>query len=396
MRLLSLVRKAGSMSAELARYQQFRGAATMRKALTARVLWGVEPESFLMLGMAEAPSRTWRDWMSYFGELEPGLRAINWRGNGKRLTVDKLATAERLLETGIAAAPILAAVGREADTHPHLGRFPTPSSLEDIVAAVASWPDRLFVKPADGWRGDGIFGPERQGDSWLVEEQKLSSRQFAELLRSRGSGAGLLVQERLTSHPALAPLGGELGLGTVRVNTALTGSGPELVFAFAKIMGSECLVDNFSGGKFGNMLAQVDTSTGQLKRVYGRDAEQQYLMTQIDRHPLTGTSFAGFQLPLWRQVADMAKAVATAFPEAPLIGSDIAVTPTGPVVIEVQSDWDANGAQLMMGRGLRPVLKELLPRLDLPDAARHEAAEKLGLYRHRRQLRTPTPQEARA
>jgi hypothetical protein len=191
-------------------------------------------------------------------------------------------------------------------------------------------------------------------------------------------------------------MGGELGLGTVRVNTALTSSGPELVFAFAKVMGSRCLVDNFSGGKFGNMLAQVDTTTGQLERVYGRNAGQQYLMTQIDRHPLTGTSFGGFQLPLWHQVADMAKAVANAFPEAPLIGSDIAITPIGPVVIEVQSDWDANGAQLMMGRGLRQVFEDLLPRLDLPDAVRQEAHEKLGLGRRRRQLRARSLREERA
>jgi hypothetical protein len=384
------------MSVELARFQGLKAAATMRKALTARILWGVEPESFLMLGMANAPSRAWRDWMSYFGELEPGLRTINWRGDGKRLTVDKLATAERLLQAAIPAAPILAVVGRDASAHPHLGQFASPASLEELTAAVASWPNQLFVKPADGWRGDGIFGPERQGDSWLVEEKRLSNRQLAKLLRSRSSGAGLLVQERLTSHPALAPIGGELELGTVRVNTALTSSGPELVFAFAKVMGSRCLVDNFSGGKFGNMLAQVDTTTGQLERVYGRNAGQQYLMTQIDRHPLTGTSFGGFQLPLWHQVADMAKAVANAFPEAPLIGSDIAITPIGPVVIEVQSDWDANGAQLMMGRGLRQVFEDLLPRLDLPDAVRQEAHEKLGLGRRRRQLRARSLREERA
>jgi hypothetical protein len=384
------------MSAELARFQRLNGVATMRKALAARILLGVGPESFLMLGMGDKPRRVWRDWMSYFSELEPGLRTINWRGDGKRLTVDKLATAERLHQAGLPAAPILAVVGRDADAHPHLGQFAAPTGLEELVAMVGSWPDRLFVKPADGWRGDGIFGPERHGGSWLLEDRELSDRQLAKLLLTRSSGAGLLVQERLASHQALGPIGGELGLGTVRVNTALTAEGPEFVFAFAKIMGSNCLVDNFSGGKFGNMLAQVDTTTGRLKRVYGRAAGQRYLMMEVERHPLTGTLLTGFQLPLWPELAEVAKKVAAAFPEAPLIGSDIAITPAGPVVIEVQSDWDADGAQLMMGQGLRPVLRDLLPRLNLPGAVRAEAAEELGLGRRRRQLRTRAPREARA
>jgi hypothetical protein len=267
--------------------------------------------------------------------------------------------------------------------------------MDAVLAAMANWPDKLFVKPADGWRGDGIFGPERSDGGWTVDGQALSGRELAERLVSEALGAGLLVQERLRSDPALYPIGGHLGMGTVRINTALTSSGPEVVFAFAKIMGSECLVDNFSGGKFGNMLARIDTGSGRLQEVFGREGGRRYLMDRVERHPVTGTPLTGFPLPRWDDAVALALAVARAFPEAPLIGSDVAITERGPVIIEVQSDWDANGAQLMMRRGLRPVLRALLPRLAVPDHLKNKAAEEFGLQRNR-SVRRHLPRQERA
>lgn len=101
--------------------------------------------------------------------------------------------------------------------------------------------------------------------------ETLSHRELAERLVARPP-TGLLLQERLRSHPALAPIGGDLGLGCVRTNTALTIDGPEFLFAFAKIMGSEGLVDNFAGGKYGNLAAGVDKASGRLTRVFGAEA----------------------------------------------------------------------------------------------------------------------------
>ena len=367
----------------------------MAKATRARVRHGVDPAAFLMLDLQDDPASSWGDWLSYPDELEPGLRTINWAGEGKRLTVDKLVMAERLLEAGIAAPHIHAVVGRDRRAHPHEGRFPALDGVDAVVEAMAAWPDKLFVKPADGWRGDGIFGPERAESGWVVDGQAQSDRQLAERLVREASGAGLLVQERLASDPALHPIGGHLGMGTVRINTALTSNGPEIVFAFAKVMGSKGLVDNFSGGKFGNMLARVDTSKGRLTEVFGREAGRKYLMSRVERHPVTGTPLNGFPLPRWDEAVSLAFATARAFPEAPLIGSDVAITDRGPVIIEVQSDWDANAAQLVMERGLRPVLRDLLPRLALPDPLKKEAAEEFGLQRDR-SVRRRLPREDRA
>ncbi|MET0658299.1 MAG: sugar-transfer associated ATP-grasp domain-containing protein [Steroidobacteraceae bacterium] len=376
---LENARKVARLSAELLRYRRATAPAIAAKAVLARSVWGIDVTRFLMVGMYDQSMSRWRDSMGYLVDLEPGLRTINWQGDGKTLTVDKLITAERCLQKGIPAAPLIAVIGRNREAHPHQGLFPQLSSAREISSILAECPDQLFVKPATGWRGDGIFGAERSGSKWKVGAETLSADALTSRLLAAAPPSGLLLQGRVRSHRALAPIGGTLGLGCVRINTALTVDGPELLFTFAKIMGSECLVDNFAGGKFGNMLARVDNDSGILAAVFGRERDQRYLMEPVSHHPVTGTPLLGFQLPLWPEAVALAKRTASAFPEAPLIGSDIAITDDGPLIIEVQSDWDSNAPQLIMETGLRPVLRNLIPRLALSEAVKQRAFEQMGL-----------------
>lgn len=376
------------ISAELIRYRAPIALFIAAKALLARELWGIDATSFLMLGLHDQRMGRWAESMRYMRELEPGLRTINWQGDGKRLTVDKLITAERLAQAGIASAPLIAVIGRDGAAHPHAGLFPLWSSAEDVAAGLAACPARLFVKPANGWRGDGVLGPERRERGWHVDGTTVSDRELAQRLLAQAPPVGSLLQERICSHRGLTPIGGDLGLSTVRINTALTADGPEVIFVFAKIMGSKGLVDNFSGGKFGNMLARVDKESGRLTHVFGRKREQRFLMNPVTEHPLTGIPLVGFQLPLWTEAVALAKRLAVSCPEAPLIGADVAITDRGPLIIEIQSDWDANAAQLTMGQGLRPVLRDVVPRLALSKELKEQAIRQMGLSgRARRQER---------
>lgn len=372
-------RKLARLSAELIRHRSSMAPSIAAKAVIARGVWGIETTRFLMSGLYNQRMSRWPESMGYLMELEPGLRTINWQQNGKNLTVDKLITAERFANVGIPSAPLIAVVGRDCNAHPCEGLFPNLTTVEEVARTLAAAPDHLFAKPATGWRGDGVMGPERHANGWNLDGASLSDLELAQRLLKAAPPAGLLLQARVRSHAGLTPIGGNLGLGTVRINTALTEDGAEVLFAFAKIMGSKCLVDNFSGGKFGNMLASVDKESGRITQVFGRRPGQQYLMEQVTVHPITGTPLIGFQLPLWNDAIALAKRVASSFPEAPLVGSDVALTDDGPLIIEVQSDWDANAPQLLMGQGLRPILRKLVPRLALSEQLKQEAMLRMGL-----------------
>jgi hypothetical protein len=95
----------------------------------------------------------------------------------------------------------------------------------------------------------------------------------------RAPEAGLLLQPTLHSHPDLQPVGGDFGLSTIRINTALTNSGPEILFIFAKLLGGQSLTDNFTEGRSGNMIAQVDAQTGVF------DASGHVLKTETQKLP---------------------------------------------------------------------------------------------------------------
>lgn len=390
----SIVQRFAQLSSEVIRD---RGAATpmiAAKLILARGLWGIGAARFLMLGLYEQKMDRWAETMSYLKHTEPGLRAINWRGEGRRLTVDKLVTTERFAQANIPSARLIAVIGRDRTAHAHDGMFPTVSSAEELAAMLASCPDQVFVKPATGWRGQGAMGPQRREGKWWVSGAGMTDRELAERLVNSAPPSGLLLQERLRSHPALTPIGGNLGLGCLRINTALTTQGPELLFAFCKIMGSEGLVDNFADGKYGNMAAGVDLASGTLTRAFGRRQGRQYLVEPVDKHPITGVKLAGFPLPIWDDVVNLAKRAAAAFPETPLIGSDIAITEEGPRVIEIQSDWGSNMAQLTLGRGLRPLLRDTVPRLAVSEDVKQQAMRAMGLTGSTRRWRKP-PRKAR-
>ena len=175
MRALALLRTLKSLSAEVIRHEPRGAVSIMSKAARARIAHGVDPKAFLMLSMHKKPSSSWSDWLSYDDELEPGLRALNWQGDGKRLTVDKLATAERLSSRGLAIPKIYAVIGRDEAANLPAKDYPSLHSVEEVLAAIPGWPERCFVKPANGWQGQGVLGPERSaGGGWSVEGKHLS------------------------------------------------------------------------------------------------------------------------------------------------------------------------------------------------------------------------------
>lgn len=343
----------------------------------ARLYHGISLELFFLQRMYRRPMGSWSDYMSYLPDLEPGLRTLNWNGDGKKLTVDKVSSAARLSERGVAVAPTLAIVGRYEKRRPGEDtlRLGEPGEVTNFLDSCTG---NLFIKPASGWRGEGIFKLDRLANGWDLDGEILSDADVASLLIERAPDSGLLIQPELRSHPGMAAAGGNFGLSTARINTALTQDGPIILFVFAKLLGRPSLTDNFTEGRSGNMIARVDLPSGRLTQVFGRRPGRRHLLHEFDRHPATGEALIGFQIPLWKETVELAVQAAAAVPEAPLIGLDVAITKDGPVVIELQSDWGANGGQLVLG-GLRPVLRDVVPRLATDPAIRQRAFEQMGL-----------------
>lgn len=381
-RLASLARELtdwAAVGADLFAADPKRAPIRLSRVLNARVQSQIQPRIGLLSGLVDRPFSHAREAIPYWPQLHPALRLINWAADGGRLVEDKLVTAERYAASNVAAAPILAVVGRNETAHPHEGRFPALYEAHEVVELLRGAPDEIVVKPAIGSRGGGVAVAARQGNAWLVEGSAVTAERFAARLLAAREPAGLLIQPRLRSHPSLAPFGGEFGLCTVRITTALLKGGPVLFFQFLKLFTQPGITDNFRGGSTGNLLAAVDENSGRISAVYRAAPGRRFLLSTITHHPTTGARLTGQRLPMWQDALDLALRAAGEVPECPLAGADVALTEDGPRILEINAAWDGSYAELTKGVGLRRMLRLLWPELAIDDATKRKAAKLLNL-----------------
>lgn len=372
-------RELASIAAEVTRARGVVAPVTFAKLAVGNAVYRLGPHDFLMYDLDRRPLSTWRNYLAEKPDTDELLNSLHPRA-ARLFTKDKVLTCERCLDYGVAIAPILAVIGRDPD-RPGARRFAGLDTAQAIVAAECDWPDRVFVKPVGGTYGRGAMALTRDdaGGGWRDDDgAAFTADALAATLLAYRDPLGVLVQPRLANDPALAPIGGDLGLSATRIVTALTTTGPEVVLAVQKVFGRRALADNFQGGRSGHLLSVLDVARGRIVASYGRRAGARHVITSFDRHPATGHPLEGFALPHWPAVLEQALAAARAFPELPLLGHDLAITADGPVFLETNTKWKASLPQLAVG-GLRPILADLIPRLASPPAAREQALRAIAL-----------------
>jgi hypothetical protein len=165
------------------------------------------------------------------------------------------------------------------------------------------------------------------------------------LVSSKG---GQLFQEYLPSHPLIIDICGHF-LSSIRMMVLLSDDGPTLIRAIWKIPTGRNMIDNFSHGKSGNLLGQIDVITGRVERVIGGIGPEQ---VEVSLHPDTGRLIKGLFLPDWRNMVNLCLSAASALPGLRFQHWDIALSRNGPVILEVNARGDLDLAQLAYRTGL--------------------------------------------
>lgn len=65
-------------------------------------------------------------------------------------------------------------------------------------------------------------------------------------------------------------------------------------------------------------------------------------------HPITKVKFKGFSIPFWKETVEMLSEASEVVPDVGYVGWDVAITPTGPVIIEGNNDPGYEWMQLRM------------------------------------------------
>lgn len=173
--------------------------------------------------------------------------------------------------------------------------------------------DALFAKRTDLYGGQGIERVELRG----ADPVQLYDRLMAE--------HKYLVEEAIVQHHALDRLY-PTSVNTLRITTILSGGEAHFVYAFFRMGSGRSATDNISSGGMYTAVAE----DGTLSAEAFSDKTGYYYRT----HPATGMCFEGFRLPFYRECVALCLEAARVEPHMRYVGWDVAITETGPVLIE--------------------------------------------------------------
>ncbi|GKX34259.1 MAG: hypothetical protein MnENMB40S_18770 [Rhizobiaceae bacterium MnEN-MB40S] len=193
----------------------------------------------------------------------------------------------------------------------------------------------LFIKPGNLIGGAGAFLLEWRNDALFIDGIKSNSEELKKLCG--GIGTGYVISEKIAQGEWSAQFFSET-LNTIRITTGTSAHGHKVCFIAAtfKIGASETIpTDNFKGGR-GGWACGVDLETGELGRLVHYD-DAIGARVESDQHPETGVRVTGETIPDWSSVKETVSRLASLLPHPGIVGWDIALTPNGPMVVELNT-----------------------------------------------------------
>lgn len=195
---------------------------------------------------------------------------------------------------------------------------------EDAFAEKFASSKRIIYKPLLGNRGNGV-------EAFDVTPETV--REVYRILAGYDKG---VVEEFVVQHPRMSELAAS-SVNTIRAVTVSSNTEPvtadgkmaDIAYTSLRIGGGTSIVDNLHGG---GVCAAIDMDTGILV-TDGVDMES-HVHTH---HPYTGVKIKGFQVPFYQEAKEMILRTIEEKKIEGYLGWDIAITETGPVLIELNN-----------------------------------------------------------
>lgn len=227
----------------------------------------------------------------------------------------------------------------------------------DEFTQFTSTRDRIVVKRFDGASGKGVDVVDTAApglDAAELYERLLADKQH-------------VVEELLHQHADLARFY-ESAVASLRIHTLALGDEVQIVFPTTVSFGSK-------GGVTSNawsLQAFFDLETGRVETdgIFQGSVQHGTPDEVFERHPDSNVPFRGAVIPFTREAADLVRDAARFVPELPFIGWDVAITPSGPVIVEgnaapmIHYSWQIMTRRLLGWHGMRAEFESLLERFE--------------------------------
>jgi hypothetical protein len=197
----------------------------------------------------------------------------------------------------------------------------------------------LIVKPIEGSGGHGVIFASKSNDEIRIREK---NEDF--MLDQYSLRENCIIQEFIHQHEKLNLI--SKSINTIRIVTMLTKSDDIIILGARMRFGvGDSFLDNTCQG---GIAVNIDLTKMTLER-YAYDNRG----VKYSNHPTSNYKFEGFVIPYWQEVIDLAVKVQECIQYNKLIGQDIAITDQGPVIIELNAEYD----NVMFEQACGPLLK---------------------------------------
>jgi putative polysaccharide biosynthesis protein len=248
---------------------------------------------------------------------------------------DKFLFAQFVSSLGLATPRCFALLNRDGITWLDENRTSPLESLTQRPRVIDG-----FCKQVGGIQGDGAFPLVIKNGQLLVKGNAISMDE----LRARLDD-DYLLQERIQQHPQISALNPS-SINTIRLITFCR-SGEVTLFSAAMRIGTlGKSVDNWAAG---GLIVSVDPTRGSLR---GQGFFKPGYGGRTDKHPNSGIVFEGFQIPFFDEAVRLVSQLHRHLRGVHSIGWDVAITPSGPTIIEGNDDWEG-GIPMVLERDFR-------------------------------------------
>lgn len=275
--------------------------------------------------------------------------------NSRNLLKNKITFYEHCVKNKLPAPRLYAAYTRNRP-----GWSPDERSLETkeewLTFINQDLPHSFVIKPVFSYCGESITAFNRVANDSFTDTtgKPFSAHSIFQWMEDNSQFDAFIIQERITSHPLLEKLSATKNLQTIRLITVIPPDKACFLFpSKLRVIVGDNFVDNLNKGKTGNLAVEVShqgTLGNATSRLVGELGT-----TELLEHPDSGMPFAGTQLPYWAEACELAKQAATAFLPLRNIGWDVALTPTGPCLIE-GNEWHESP---ILGKDMSELLKTI-------------------------------------
>lgn len=229
-------------------------------------------------------------------------------------------------------------------------RLLTDSEVDGILSNIND--ERVFVKYFTGGAASGIHILQHNdnqysnniGGGYMDDSGEIVT---ASVIRDKYAGQSIIFEKQLEQHPVLAQFNPET-VNTIRVLTYEN----KVIAATIRFGRKGNFVDNTAKG---GIAVALDIETGEL----GSWGMREYELEHYFEHPDSHLKFDGVKIDMWPKAKNLVERVSCYMPYYRSVGFDIALTPSGPVVVEINTGSGVYLSQMGYEYGLGKFFKSL-------------------------------------